>query len=451
LYCRWPPGTRFSYSNPGFIVVTYLIEKFSGHTYNTYVADNLFNPLDMTRTNVDLVLEGPEYAKGYKYEKGAYENVPLYAIYAALAGALNSCADDMARFVRFYLHDGMSDSVSLFTPTELDKMESPETTLAAAAGLQTGYGYANYWTHLNKKSPFHGHDGGIDGFVSKYAYNRQLGVGYAISNNGSTGFGDKIPSWIVDYLTQSTPEPMRKTKPIEEKTRKAFTGYYRYHSSRNELFAPIEFLIKGRHLRVENDTLYLSKFLGKDEAWVHAGNHLFRKTDHVIPSLVLLNNADGTNVVAGMRTGYLEHTGFTWLAILRTILIAGLLFNVIMIPSGVIISILQLFGKVDRYISRLLTMPFLSSASLLALFVFFMNSLGDLASLGTVNYYTIGVYAAGLLFAALTLIAFIRIFREYSTNRFKILTVAMLSFSIMQCVMLGFLVWGHYIGLKLWL
>ncbi len=180
LYCRWPPGSRYSYSSPGFIVISYLIEKFSDQTYNDYVSENLFIPLGMVHSNVDLILDGPGYASGYNYQNGVHEKVPLYAINAAMAGALNSCSDDMVRFVRFFLKEGVSDSASLFTSTDLDKMETSETTLAAEAGMQAGYGYANYWSHLNKKVPFHGHDGGIDGFISKYAYNRQLGVGYAV-------------------------------------------------------------------------------------------------------------------------------------------------------------------------------------------------------------------------------------------------------------------------------
>ena len=451
LYCRWPPGTRFSYSNPGFFVITYLIEKFSGQTYNDYVSENIFIPLGMTRSNVDLVLKGrPGYAQGYIYQKGTYEKVPLYAINAAMAGALNSCADDMALFTRFFLHDGISDSVSLFTSAELDKMETPETTLAAVAGLQAGYGYANYWSHLDKKAPFHGHDGGIDGFVSKYSYNRQLGVGYALSNNGSTGFGEKIPSWIVDYLTQSAQDPTLPVKSIQEKAVSPYTGYYRYYSSRNELFAPLEFLMNGRHLRYENDTLYLSRFLGKDEAWVHSGNNLFRKPDHNTPTMALLKDSVGKEIIAGMRTGYLQRSGFVWPVILRIILVAALLFNIIMIPAGVVISILQVFGKVDRFISRSFTIPFLSSACFVAFLVFFMKSLNELARLGSINFYTAGVYISGLLFAAFTLISLIRTIGKIRAKRSKKLTYIILFFSVLQCCLLGFMVWGHYIGLKTW-
>ncbi|MCH8234118.1 MAG: DUF1800 domain-containing protein [Bacteroidetes bacterium] len=339
---------------------------------------------------------------------------------------------------------------ALFTSAELDKMETPETTLAAVAGLQAGYGYANYWSHLDKKAPFHGHDGGIDGFVSKYAYNRQLGVGYALSNNGSTGFGEKIPSWIVDYLTQSAQDPTLPVKSIQEKAVSPYTGYYRYYSSRNELFAPLEFLMNGRHLRYENDTLYLSRFLGKDEAWVHSGNNLFRKPDHNTPTMALLKDSVGKEIIAGMRTGYLQRSGFVWPVILRIILVAALLFNIIMIPAGVVISILQVFGKVDRFISRSFTIPFLSSACFVAFLVFFMKSLNELARLGSINFYTAGVYISGLLFAAFTLISLIRTIGKIRAKRSKKLTYIILFFSVLQCCLLGFMVWGHYIGLKTW-
>ncbi len=449
LYCRWPPGSRYSYSNPGFIVISYLIEKFSGQTYNDYVHENLFIPLGMDNSNVDLILDGPEYAIGYNYQKGIHDKVPLYAINAAMAGALNSSADDMARFVRFFLNEGIVDSVSLFTSADLDKMETSETTLAAEAGMQAGYGYANYWSHLNKKVPFHGHDGGIDGFISKYAYNRELGVGYAISNNGSTGFG-KISGWIVDFLTQSAQEPVLTEESLPEETVSAYTGYYRFHSSRNELFAPVEFLLNGRNLRYKNDTLILARFLGDNETWIYVGNDQFRNTENNIASLVLAKDSDGNEIITGMRTGYLEKSGFIWPVILRIILMTAVLFNIVMIPAGVIISILQVFGKVDRIISRSITIPFLSSASLLALIVFFFRSLNEMASLGSVNFYTVGTYAAGLLFAALTLISAIRIFGILKSKQPKKLTYVILLFIVLQTSMMIFLIWGDFIGLKTW-
>ncbi len=37
LHARWKPGTRMAYSNPGYVVITYLIEKTSGLPEGSYI------------------------------------------------------------------------------------------------------------------------------------------------------------------------------------------------------------------------------------------------------------------------------------------------------------------------------------------------------------------------------------------------------------------------------
>ena len=46
----FPPGSRYSYSNPGFIYLARVIEQISGDPWEVYVQKNIFNPLGMTRS-----------------------------------------------------------------------------------------------------------------------------------------------------------------------------------------------------------------------------------------------------------------------------------------------------------------------------------------------------------------------------------------------------------------
>ena len=49
----FPPGTKFSYSNSGYILLGYILEKVSGQTYADFLQKNLFAPLGMSDTGVD--------------------------------------------------------------------------------------------------------------------------------------------------------------------------------------------------------------------------------------------------------------------------------------------------------------------------------------------------------------------------------------------------------------
>ena len=51
---RWQPGTRMSYSNPGYAVAGYLIEKVTGEKYEDRIAEQIFKPAGMPTSSFVL-------------------------------------------------------------------------------------------------------------------------------------------------------------------------------------------------------------------------------------------------------------------------------------------------------------------------------------------------------------------------------------------------------------
>lgn|GEM_PF-6765490 len=49
------PGTEFRYSNPGFSLLAAIIEKVSGKTFDTYVAENISKKIGLTQTGYSLL------------------------------------------------------------------------------------------------------------------------------------------------------------------------------------------------------------------------------------------------------------------------------------------------------------------------------------------------------------------------------------------------------------
>lgn len=63
---RFTPGSRYEYSNAGYIVLGRLIERISGQDYFTYVRDNIFVPAAMIDTDsYDVQYPIPNLAIGY--------------------------------------------------------------------------------------------------------------------------------------------------------------------------------------------------------------------------------------------------------------------------------------------------------------------------------------------------------------------------------------------------
>jgi CubicO group peptidase (beta-lactamase class C family) len=47
------PGAKFSYSNSGYVLLGYLIEKITGESYEKFLQDNIFTPLGMKDSGYD--------------------------------------------------------------------------------------------------------------------------------------------------------------------------------------------------------------------------------------------------------------------------------------------------------------------------------------------------------------------------------------------------------------
>jgi CubicO group peptidase (beta-lactamase class C family) len=71
----FPPGTKWSYSNLGYLTLGVLIHRVTGEFYGEYLQQHIFHPLGMTTTRIiserDII---PNRAAGYQLVKGELKN-----------------------------------------------------------------------------------------------------------------------------------------------------------------------------------------------------------------------------------------------------------------------------------------------------------------------------------------------------------------------------------------
>jgi CubicO group peptidase (beta-lactamase class C family) len=95
------PGTKYSYTTPGYTLLGCAIETASGMSYIDYLRENVFKPAGMTRTFVDDVYAViPNRARGYrKTQNGEIINAPLHDTSIKIpGGGLVTTAEDLAQF-----------------------------------------------------------------------------------------------------------------------------------------------------------------------------------------------------------------------------------------------------------------------------------------------------------------------------------------------------------------
>src|SRR5690242_13232765 len=98
---EFEPGTKWNYSNSGYVLLGYLIEKISGQSYAGFVQQNIFTPLGMKDSGYDsnsAIIE--RRAAGYSPGKnGEPENAGFVNMTIPLsAGALYSTTEDLLRW-----------------------------------------------------------------------------------------------------------------------------------------------------------------------------------------------------------------------------------------------------------------------------------------------------------------------------------------------------------------
>jgi len=60
------PGTRFSYSNLGYVILGQLIEKVTGKKYETYIKENILDKAGITGNELSFTIDNAVHAKGYQ-------------------------------------------------------------------------------------------------------------------------------------------------------------------------------------------------------------------------------------------------------------------------------------------------------------------------------------------------------------------------------------------------
>jgi CubicO group peptidase (beta-lactamase class C family) len=162
----YPPGTRWSYSNLGYLTLGILIHKVTGEFYGDFLQQRIFRPLGMSTTRIiseaDII---PNRSAGYRLVKGEVKNQ------AWVSPALNTTADGS---LYFSILDLAKWDAALYTDRLLKK--SSLAQMWTVAPLRSGqpnsghYGYG-WFIEVQDGHRLIEHEGQWQGFetqISRY-------------------------------------------------------------------------------------------------------------------------------------------------------------------------------------------------------------------------------------------------------------------------------------------
>ena len=133
---KFPPGTRFSYSNGGYILLGVVIEAVTGLKYQEYVEQAIFQAIGMNRSGYFAFNQLPEKtALGYIEEAGSWRtNIYNLPIVGASDGGVYTTVEDLATLWKAFWENAI-------LPKELVEIYARPYVKTEAAGANTYYGH----------------------------------------------------------------------------------------------------------------------------------------------------------------------------------------------------------------------------------------------------------------------------------------------------------------------
>jgi CubicO group peptidase (beta-lactamase class C family) len=152
------PGEKWNYSNSGYVLLTYLIEKITGGSYETFVRENIFMPLGMKDSGYDSNSAVISHrASGYVPVPGRnqFENAGfVHMTIPQGAGGLYSTTEDLLKW-----EQGLFGG-KLLKAASLEKMTTP---------FKQNYAFGLQVNTVSGRKMID-HSGGIEGFNTQLAY-----------------------------------------------------------------------------------------------------------------------------------------------------------------------------------------------------------------------------------------------------------------------------------------
>jgi CubicO group peptidase (beta-lactamase class C family) len=213
---EFEPGTKFSYSNSGYYLLGYIIEKVSGKRYQDYVQDNLLKPLGLTHTYFDSAgIIIPNRVNGYQKNDTVFKNADYWSpTIEYAAGGLISNVDNL-----FKWHKGLYSYQIL----KKESLQKAFTSYRLKDGTLTGYGYGWFLKTSNGIKSIE-HEGGIPGFVTNEIYFPAEDIFIAILFNCGAAPVDELS---VNISGIALGKPLQTDVKVEAKTLDKYVGVYK--------------------------------------------------------------------------------------------------------------------------------------------------------------------------------------------------------------------------------
>lgn len=196
-----PAGERYKYSNLGYGVLGHLISKVSGKSYDDFMRQDLFLPLGMTRSSVNLA-PGLEKFQAVRYDFDR-QPIPFYVSAEPGSASVYSSAHDLARFGMYILKNRIEGQKKILNDHFIDQLTLNPTTDTGSPvhTAKDGLGYAFGWEVWEQDGyRYVGHNGSTSGVSSNFAMIPAENTGIIVLGNADGAADPTLRTAILKAL-----------------------------------------------------------------------------------------------------------------------------------------------------------------------------------------------------------------------------------------------------------
>ena len=281
----FPPGKIPSYSNYGFTLAGYIVERVSGEKFERYIENQILKPLGMNHSTFDQPLPAqlaPQMSKGYL--SASKEPRDFEFVQAAPAGALSTTAADMTRFMLAFLQGGAVDGVSILKPETVRQMETRQFEFHP---MLPGLGIT-FMEYLIDPVRIIGHGGDTVYFHSDMILVPDAHLGYFLSYNTlgkdvGGGRGEVCRTFVNRYFPSAAQPEHDFNSETAKSDGQAVTGFYNGTRRAETTFLKILALVDQFNVSSDKEGIVqiegMKSQSGELKRWREIAPLIYRETD----------------------------------------------------------------------------------------------------------------------------------------------------------------------------
>ncbi len=202
------PGERYQYSNLGYGILDSVVSRVSGKPYADYMREQVFEPLGLTHTSVNVPAELAGH-QAVRYDPTGAP-IPFYDFDHPGGSAVYSSAHDLVRFGMFHLGEKLEDQRAILSAASLEEMRKPTMMTGPKAWYGVGWAIADGPGGYRVIS----HTGSMGGVATSLRLIPSERIALAVLCNSGVALPHRVADRILARVPPKWKEPAPGMAPV---------------------------------------------------------------------------------------------------------------------------------------------------------------------------------------------------------------------------------------------